>query len=64
MIQNEIGAVVLGILSAMFAAYGVWELALAYQTAELDRWTERALPGAGSVFLAAVFAFMTFQILV
>jgi hypothetical protein len=64
MMHSEIGAVVLGSLSAMFAGYGVRELALAYETAEFHAWGERALPGAGGVFLAVVFAFMTFQIIV
>lgn len=62
--HNEIGPVVLGCLSAIFAGYGIRELTLAYQTATLKDWSERALPGAGGVFLAAVFAAMTFHILV
>ena len=61
--HNEIGPVVLGGLSAIFAGYGVRELAFAYQTATLKDWSERAVPGAGGVLLAALFAAMTLQIL-
>ena len=60
---DEIGPVVLGGLSVIFAGYGIWELALAYQTAALKDWSERAVPGAGGVILAALFAIMTLHIL-
>jgi hypothetical protein len=62
--HNEIGPVVLGGLSAIFAGYGVRELAFAYQTAKFKDWSERAVPGAAGVLLAALFAAMTLQILV
>jgi hypothetical protein len=61
--HNEIGPVVLGGLSAIFAGYGIRELALAYQTAALKDWSERAVPGAGGVLLAALFAAMAVHIL-
>ena len=61
--HNEIGPVVLGFLSAVFAAYGTRELAFAYRTPKLQEWGERAVPAAGSVFLAGLFADMTLQIL-
>jgi hypothetical protein len=60
----EIGAVVLGCLSAVFSGYGIRELALAYGTDASKEWSERAVPGAGGVLLGALFALMTFQILV
>jgi hypothetical protein len=61
--HNEIGPVVLGFLSAVFAAYGIWELAFAYRTPKLQEWGERAVLAAGSVLLAGLFAAMTLQIL-
>jgi hypothetical protein len=61
--HNEIGPFVLGGLSAIFAGYGIWELALAYQTATFKDWSERAVPGAGGVLLAALFAVMTLHII-
>src|SRR5689334_4202757 len=39
---NEIGAVVLGCLSATFLGYGIRELALAYKTPTLKAWSEQA----------------------
>ena len=53
----------LGFLSAVFAAYGIRELAFAYRTPKLQEWGERAVPAAGSVLLAGLFADMTLQIL-
>jgi len=61
--HNLMGSVVLGSLSAGFGGYGVRELTLAYKTAALKAWSERAVVGAAGMFVAAVFAFMTFQIL-
>jgi hypothetical protein len=61
--HNEIGPVLLGFLSAVFAAYGIRELAFAYRTPELKEWSGRAVPGAGSVLLASLFADMTIRIL-
>jgi hypothetical protein len=61
--HNEIGPAVLAGLSVIFAGYGIWELALAYQTAALKDWSERAVPGAGGVLLAALFAAMAIHIL-
>jgi hypothetical protein len=61
--HNEIGPLVLGFLSAVFAAYGIRELALAYRTPKLQEWGGRAVPAAGSVLLAGLFADMTFRIL-
>ena len=61
--DNQIGPVVFGCLSAIFAAYGLRELALAFKTPELSAWYGRALPGAGSVFLAVLFADMIVKIL-
>jgi hypothetical protein len=49
--HNEIGPIVLGVLSAVFAAYGIRELAFAYRTPKLQEWSGRALPAAGSVLL-------------
>jgi hypothetical protein len=60
---NEIAPAVLGGLSAIFASYGIRELALAYKTDALKDWSERAVPGAGGVLLAALFAAMTLHIL-
>jgi hypothetical protein len=54
---------VLGFLSAVFAAYGIWELAFAYRTPKLQEWGEQAVLTAGSVLLAGLFADMTLQIL-
>ena len=61
--HNEIGPVVLGGLSAIFAGHGIWDLALAYQTTALKDWSERAVPGACGVVLAGLFAAMTLHIL-
>ncbi len=60
---HQIGSVVLGILSAFFAGYGIWQLALAYRSSAFRAWTERAAIAAGSMFVAAVFAAMTVQVL-
>jgi hypothetical protein len=61
--HNEIGPVVLGLLTVVFAGYGVRELALAYRTAALRDWSEKAVQGAAGVCVAVVFAAMTWQIL-
>ena len=61
--HNQIGSVVLGSLSAVFAGYGFRELAGAYKTAALSAWGERAVPGAGGLLVGALFACMTFQVL-
>jgi hypothetical protein len=61
--HNLMGSVVLGGLSAVFCGYGVGELTLAYQTAALKAWSERAVAGSAGIFVAAVFAGMTLQIL-
>ncbi|MFL5253830.1 MAG: hypothetical protein ACJ8AI_13205 [Rhodopila sp.] len=60
---NEIGAVVLGCLSATFFGYGIRELALAYKTPTLKAWSEQAVSGIGGVMVGALFALMTLQIL-
>jgi hypothetical protein len=57
------GSVVLGSLSAVFGGYGIAELTLAYRTAALKAWSERAVAGTAGMFVAAVFAAMTFEIL-
>jgi hypothetical protein len=59
----QIGSIVLGSLSAVFAGYGFRELTGAYKTAALTAWSDRAVPGAGGVLVAALFACMTFQVL-
>jgi len=61
--QNQIGSLVLGGLSAVFAGYGLRELMGAYKADAFKAWGERALPGAGGVLLAALFADMTFHLL-
>jgi hypothetical protein len=61
--HNEIGPGVLGLLSVVFAAYGVRELALAYRVVALKDWGEKAVQGAAGVCVAVVFAVMTWQIL-
>ena len=60
--HEQIGPVVLGSLSAIFAGYGVWELALAYKATALQNWGGRAVMATASVFIAAVFAAMTLQV--
>jgi hypothetical protein len=50
-------------LSLLFGSYGLRALALAYRTIALDAWSERALPGAGGIFVAALFALMLRQVL-
>jgi hypothetical protein len=59
--HNEIGAVVLGSLSAVFAGYGVCELTLACRVTALSAWTKRAAAGSAGVFVAAMLALMTVQ---
>jgi len=61
--HNEIGAVFLGLLSAVFAGYGVRELTVAYRIVALKEWGEKAVQGAAGVGVAVVFAGMTWQIL-
>jgi hypothetical protein len=61
--HNEIGPAVLGLLSVVFAAYGVRELALAYRVVAVKDWGEKAVQGAAGVCVAVVFAVMTWQIL-
>jgi hypothetical protein len=61
--HNQIGSFVLGGLSVVFAGYGFRELAGAYNADALNAWGNRALPGAGGVLLAALFADMTFRLL-
>ena len=61
--QNQIGAIVLGSLSALFAGYSMWELVNAYRPTDLKAWGGRAAIAIGSVFVAAIFALMTTQIL-
>jgi hypothetical protein len=56
---DQIGPIILATLSLLFATYGIRELASAYKTAALTDWTERAVPGAGGVLVAALFAVMT-----
>jgi hypothetical protein len=60
--HNQIGSLVLGSLSAMFAGYGVRELAFAYKTVALKAWSERAVPGATGILVAALFAVMTMRV--
>ena len=60
--HDQIGSIVLGSLSALFAGYGLRELVLAFRTAALRAWSERAAIAAGSMFVAAVFAVMTISI--
>jgi hypothetical protein len=60
---NEIGPTVLAGLSMIFAGYGLWELTIAYKTTAFKDWSERAVPGAGGILLAALFAAMTLHIL-
>jgi hypothetical protein len=60
--HNLMGSVVLGGPSPVFCGYGVSELTLAYQTAALKAWSERAVAGSAGIFVAAVFAGMTLQI--
>ncbi len=57
--HNEIAPVVLGSIGAAFGGYGIRELTLAYQVVALKEWSERAVIGTASVFLAAVFGVMT-----
>jgi hypothetical protein len=61
--HNEIGPVVMGVLSALFGAYGIRELAFAYRTPKLQEWSGRAMPAAGGIFLAGLFADMAYHIL-
>jgi hypothetical protein len=62
-LHTEIGPIVFGGLSAIFAGYGIRELALAYKAVALKEWSERAALGAAGVLLAALFVAMTCQIL-
>jgi hypothetical protein len=61
--HNQIGSLVLGSLSAVFGGYGVRELTLAYKASAWKPWGERAVAGAAGIFVAAVFAAMTLQVL-
>jgi hypothetical protein len=61
--HSQIESVFLGGLSAVFAGYGLWELGLAYRTAALQAWSDRAIPGAAGILVAAVFAVMTLRVL-
>jgi hypothetical protein len=59
--RSEIGPLVLGFQSAVFAGYGIRELAFAYRTPKLQEWGERVVPAAGSVILGGLFADMALQ---
>jgi len=61
--DTQIGCVVLGSLSAVFSGYSVRELTLAYRTTALKAWSERAVPGAAGMVVAALFAAMIRQVL-
>ncbi|HET6309080.1 MAG TPA: hypothetical protein VFG12_17950 [Rhodopila sp.] len=63
MMDHDIAPLVLGGLSTIFAVYGLWELARAYQATAWKDWSDRAVPGAGGVILAALFADLTLRIL-
>jgi hypothetical protein len=47
----------------VFGGYGAGELTLTYKTSALKAWNERAVAGTAGIFVAAVFALMTLQIL-
>jgi hypothetical protein len=61
--HNEIGPGVLAGLTGFFAGYGIRELALAYKITALKGWSERAVPGAGGIIVAGLFAAMTLRVL-
>jgi hypothetical protein len=61
--HDPIGSVVLGSLSTLFAGYGFRELILAYKMDALPAWSEKAVPGAAGVIVAAVFVVLTLQTL-
>lgn len=61
--HDSIGSFVLGSLSTLFASYGIWELTVAYKVKALHAWSEKAVPGAAGVIVAAVFVVMTLQTL-
>jgi hypothetical protein len=61
--HNDIGPVILGTLSVVFAGYGIRELTLAYKVAALKEWCEKAAQGADGVFVAMIFAGMTLSII-
>jgi hypothetical protein len=64
MIDQEVAPLILGGLSTIFAVYGLWELARAYRAAGWKDWSDRAVPGAGGVLLAGLFADLTLRTLV
>lgn len=61
--SHVIASAFLAGLSLLFGSYGVQALALAYRTIPLDAWSEHALPGAGGIIVAALFALMVRQVL-
>jgi hypothetical protein len=61
--HNLMGSVVLGSLTVVFGGWSVRELTLAYKTVALKAWSKRAVAGTAGMFVAAVFAVMTLQIL-
>jgi hypothetical protein len=61
--NNEIGAVVLAGLSAIFACYGIRELTYAYKASAFQEWSLRGLLGGGGVLLGALFVVMIRQML-
>jgi hypothetical protein len=63
-VQNQVGPVVLGVLSVVFGGYGLGELVLAYRATALKDWGEKAGSGAGGILLGALFADLAVQTLV
>jgi len=59
--QDQVGSMVFGMISAGFAVYGLCELRAAYFTSVLEQWRNRAGFGAASVMLAGLFADLAYR---
>ena len=56
MFGEQIGALVMGVLSVIFGSYGLRGLLIAYRTDPLHEWIEKAGFAVAGVLLAALFA--------
>jgi len=61
--DDQIGPVVLGAISAVFTGYGLRELWAACFIVSPAEWRNRAMPGAASLIVAGLFADLAYRTL-
>lgn len=62
MLEDQIGPMFLGVLSLLFASYGVRELSLAYRLKSFEEWLGKAFIGTNGLLLGALFACCTYRL--